>query len=33
MQLRGGRQSTRDIDLVTSTKMKGIWEAVTGEDR
>lgn len=33
MQLRGGRQSTRDIDLVTSVKMKGVWEALTGESR
>lgn len=33
MQLRDGRKSTRDIDLVTSIKMKGVWEAITGEDR
>lgn len=33
MQLRGGRQSTRDIDIVTSTKMRGVWEALTGADR
>nr|POE94574.1 hypothetical protein CFP56_16813 [Quercus suber] len=33
MQLRGGRQSTRDIDIVTSVRMKGVWTAITGEDR
>lgn len=33
IQIRGGRQSTRDIDLVTSIKMKGVWEALTGEER
>ena len=33
MQLRGGRQSTRDVDIVTDTRMKGVWEAVTGEER
>jgi hypothetical protein len=33
MQLRGGRQSTRDVDLVTSIKMKGVWDAITGESR
>jgi hypothetical protein len=33
MQLRGGRQSTRDVDVITSIKMRGVWEAVTGEER
>lgn len=33
MQLRGGRQSTRDVDLVTGIKMRGVWEAITGEER
>lgn len=33
MQLRGGRQSTRDIDVLTSINMKGVWEAITGDER
>jgi hypothetical protein len=33
MQLRGGRQSTRDVDLITSIKMKGVWEAIIGDER
>lgn len=33
MQLRGGRQSTRDVDLVTGIKMRGVWEAITGAER
>nr|POF17011.1 hypothetical protein CFP56_57827 [Quercus suber] len=33
MQLRGGRRSTRDIDFVTNIKMRGVWAAITGEDR
>lgn len=33
MQLRGGRQSTRDVDIVTNIKMRGVWEAIRGEER
>lgn len=33
MQLRGGRQSTRDVDVVTNIKMRGVWEAIRGEER
>lgn len=33
MQLRGGRQSTRDIDLITTIKMRGVWDAITGVER
>ena len=33
MQLRGGRQSTRDIDILTSLSMKGVWDAITGDER
>lgn len=33
MHLRGGRRSTRDVDLVTTIKMKGLWEAMTGQTR
>lgn len=33
VQLRGSRQSTRDIDILTSINMKGVWEAITGDER